>query len=244
MNTKTQNEKPLASLLLLMILIGYGLQSCKKETEKTTNLNITKPNSQIPSDSIGDPADSIKQDKTRTEQSDEEIKKEQEKQNREREQIVKKYTIDKKGNGLVYQIFCEVQKDGIINFRKIKISKSGKLIQKINLPKDSSYVYNDYEIDFASDKDWNFDKKNDIVLINWHGMVDRTYYLWLYDKNSGKYNFCPSFSKIMNPGLDQKKKEIVSEYHIGPTEFHYEKYQWKKGKYVLTHSEVEGGDYE
>lgn len=227
-----------------MISIGFGLQSCEKKAEKTTNLDTAKPNPQMPSDSIGNPADSLQHSENSLEQSDEEIIKEQEKQDREREQIVKKYTIDKKGNGLVYQIFCEEQKNGIVNFRKIKILKSGQLIQKINIQKDSAYVYNKNEIDFSNDTDWNFDGNNDIVLINWHGMVDTTYYLWLYDKNSGKYNLCPSFSEIMNPGLDKKKKEIVSEYHVGPTEFHYKKYQWKKGKYVLTDSKVEGGEYE
>jgi len=235
-------KNTLYSLLLLIIL--FGLQSCEKKTEIITNVDTAKPKPQISTDSMGNPADSLKKSETNIGQNNQKIKKEQERQNREREQIVKKYTIDKKGNGLNYQIFCEEQKNGIVNFRKIKILKSGQLIQKINLPKDSAYVYHDDEIDFSSDEDWNFDGNNDIVLINWHGMVDSKYYLWIYDKNSGKYDFCPSFSKIMSPALDQKKKEIVSEYHIGPTEFHYEKYQWKKGKYVLTHSKVEGGEYE
>ena len=82
-----------------------------------------------------------------------------------------------------------------------------------------------------------------IMLVNWHGMVDATYYLWLFDENSGKYVFCPSFSKIKTPGLDKEKKEIVSEYHIGPSHFYYEKYKWRNGKFVMTYSKSEGEEF-
>ena len=211
-------KNTLTFFLLLIILISFGLQSCEKKAKTTTNFYTA----QIFSDSIGNLADSINYNETSTKKSDEEILKEQEKREKELEKIIKKFKIDKKGNGFVYQIFCEEQKSNLINFRKIKILKSGQLIQTIPIAKDSAYVYNVDEIDFASDKDWNFDGNNDIMLVNWHGMVDATYYLWLFDENSGKYVFCPSFSKIKTPGLDKEKKEIVSEYHIGPSHFYYE----------------------
>ena len=229
--------------LLLQILLGFGLQSCKKETDETKNLNPDKSNLQMPSIRKGNSADSINYNETSTKKSDEEILKEQEKREKESEKIIKKFKIDKKGNGFVYQIFCEEQKSNLINFRKIKILKSGQLIQTIPIAKDSAYVYNVDEIDFASDKDWNFDGNNDIMLVNWHGMVDATYYLWLFDENSGKYVFCPSFSKIKTPGLDKEKKEIVSEYHIGPSHFYYEKYKWRNGKFVMTYSKSEGEEF-
>lgn len=225
----------LTFLLLMMIPIGFGLQSCGKKKEKITDSTISN-------DSIGNNPDSLNSSEPSPQMSDEEISKEQEIRERELAKIIKKFKIDKKGNGFDYQIFCEEQKSGIINFRKIKISKSGKLIQTIPIAKDSAYVYKVDEIDFSSDKDWNFDGNNDIILINWHGMVDATYYLWLFDEKSEKYVFCPSFSKIMTPGLDKKNNEIVSEYHIGPTNFYYEKYKWRNGKFVMTYSKSEGED--
>ena len=128
----------------------------------------------------------------------------------------------------------------MIGFRKIKIFKDGKFLQKIDIPKDSAQIYYDYEFDFSANEDWNFDAYNDFKLINRVGMVDQSYYLWLYDKNSGKYKFSPSFSKIINPVANKKSKEITSSYHAGPVTYYYFTYEFKKGKFVQTKAEVEG----
>ncbi|MBD8082456.1 XAC2610-related protein [Chryseobacterium caseinilyticum] len=172
--------------------------------------------------------------------SDQEILKIQEKEEKERSQIVRKYTVSKKGNGFEYKVFCEEQKSGLINFPKIEVLKSGKLFQKLETDKDSTLVLHDYEVSFSCDEDWNFDGHKDFTLIKWVGMVDQSYYLWLFDEKSGKYIFSPSFSKIINPVANLKSKEITSSYHAGPTTFYYSTYQFKKGKFVRTHFEVEG----
>ena len=131
----------------------------------------------------------------------------------------------------------------MINFTKANILKSGKLFQQLKIDKDSTFVYHDNEVNFSCDEDWDFDGYNDFKLINWAGMVDQSYYLWLYDKDSGKYKFSPSFGKIINPVAHKKSKEITSSYHTGPVTYYYFTYQFKKGKFVQTKSEVEGEDY-
>lgn len=171
--------------------------------------------------------------------SDQEILKIQEQEEKERSQIVRKYTVSKKGNGFEYIVFCEEQKSGMINFPKVEILKSGKLFQKLT-DIDSTLVLHDYEVSFSCDEDWNFDGYKDFTLIKWVGMVDQSYHLWLFDEKSGKYIFSPSFSKIINPVLDKKSREITSSYHAGPTTYYYSTYQFKKGKFVRTHFEVEG----
>ena len=175
--------------------------------------------------------------------SDEEILKIQKEEEKERSQIVRKYTLSKKGNGFEYKVFCEEEKSGMINFKKVNILKSGKLFQQLKIDKDSTFVYHDNEVNFSYDEDWNFDGYNDFKLINWAGMVDRSYYLWLYDKDSGKYKFSPSFSKIINPIANKKNKEITSSYHAGPVTYYYFAYEFKNGKFIQTKAEVEGEDY-
>lgn len=210
------------ALLLLLIF------SCKKEEI----LNIPKE--------VQD--SSVVNNQKENVLSDEEILKLQKEEEAKMSEIVRKYTLQKSGNGFDYKVFCEEQKNGMINFRKINILKSGKLIQQLKVDKDSTYIYHDYEVDFSCNEDWNFDGFKDFKLIQRVGMVDQQYYLWIFDNVSGRYKFSPSFVKIMNPVLDKNKKEITSSYHIGPTDFYYEIYKWKNNKYVMTYQK--GGESE
>lgn len=100
----------------------------KKKAKTTTNFYTA----QIFSDSIGNLADSINYNETSTKKSDEEILKEQEKREKELEKIIKKFKIDKKETGLFIKFFVK-NKSNLINFRKIKILKSGQLIQTIQV---------------------------------------------------------------------------------------------------------------
>lgn len=171
--------------------------------------------------------------------TDEEILKIQQEEEKERSQIIREYTLSKKGNGFEYKVFCQEKKSGMINFSKVDVLKSGKLFQQLEINKDSTFVYHDYEVSFSCEDDWNFDGYNDFTLVNWVGMVDQSYYLWLYDKKSGKYKFSPSFGKIKNPGADKKKREITSSYHIGST-YYFEIYKFKNGKYVQIFADIDG----
>ncbi|UFH31351.1 hypothetical protein LNP04_15465 [Chryseobacterium sp. C-71] len=210
---------------LIVLLLIF---SCKKENKS----KFVAP--KMPQDS------SVISKEKEVKLTDEEILKIQEEEEKERSQIVRKYTLSKKGNGFEYKVFCEEEKSGMINFTKVNVLKSGKLFQQLKIDKDSTIVFHDYEVDFSSDEDWNFDGYNDFKLIKWVGMVDQSYYLWLYDKKSGKYKFSPSFGEIINPVAHKKSKEITSSYHAGPSTYYYSPYQFKKGKYIQTHSEVEG----
>ncbi|KQS91346.1 hypothetical protein [Chryseobacterium sp. Leaf394] len=213
------------TVLLIALLLIFSCQ--KDEKSKTVEPVIKIDSREIAKEKI-------------VKLSDEEILKIQEEEEIKRSQIVRKYTVSKKGNGFEYKVFCEEQKSGLINFPKIEVLKSGKLFQKLETEKDSTLVLHDYEVSFSCDEDWNFDGSKDFKLIKWVGMVDQSYYLWLFDEKSGKYIFSPSFSKIINPVANLKSKEITSSYHAGPTTFYYSTYQFKKGKFIKTHFEVEG----
>lgn len=213
------------TVLFIALLLIF---SCQKDEKSKTVAPFTKKNSPI-----------IAKDKV-VKLSDGEILKIQEQEEKERSQIVRKYTVSKKGNGFEYKVFCEEQKSGLINFPKVEVLKSGKLFQKLEAEKDSTLVLHDYEVSFSCDEDWNFDGYKDFKLIKWVGMVDQSYYLWLFDKISGKYIFSPSFGKIINPVANTKNKEITSGYHAGPSTYYYSTYQFKEGKFVKTHFEIEG----
>ncbi|MCQ4140888.1 hypothetical protein [Chryseobacterium sp. EO14] len=174
--------------------------------------------------------------------SDEEIKRQQREDEKEMSVIIRKYTLTEKSNGFKYQIFCEEQKNGVINYKKIDVLKSGKLFQRFHVDKDSTFIYHDYEVDFSYNEDWNFDGYKDIKLTQRAGMVDQSYYLWLFDKKSGKYQLNSTFKKILNPVLHKENKEITSEYHIGSVEYHYETYKYKGGKFVKIHEQIEGDE--
>lgn len=210
---------------LIVLLLIF---SCKKENKSKFVAPKTAQDSSVISN------------EKEVKMTDEEILKIQQEEEKERSQIIRKYTVSKKGNGFEYKVFCEEEKSGMINFTKVNILKSGKLFQQLKIDKDSTIVFHDYEVDFSCNEDWNFDGFNDFKLVKWTGMVDRSYYLWLYDKTSGKYKLSPSFGKIINPVVDKKNKEITSSYHAGPTTYYYSIYKFKKGKFVQTHSEVEG----
>ena len=93
--------------------------------------------------------------------------------------IVKRYIIEKKSNDFIFKLFCEEQKNEIVNFKKIEVYKSNKLVQKLKT--DSAYVYNKDEIYFELKEDVNFDGHKDLQLVNWVGMHDETYNFWLYE---------------------------------------------------------------
>ncbi|WP_262151647.1 XAC2610-related protein [Chryseobacterium foetidum] len=213
------------TVVLIVLILIFSCQ--KNEKSISHSLEIVQHSPVIAKDKI-------------VKLSDGEILKIQEQEEKERSQIVRKYTVSKKGNGFEYKVFCEEQKSGLINFPKVEVLKSGKLFQKLEAEKDSTLVLHDYEVSFSCDEDWNFDGHKDFKLIKWVGMVDQSYYLWLFDKKSGKYVFSPSFGKIINPVLVKKNKEITSGYHAGPSTYYYSTYQFKKGKFVKTHFKIEG----
>jgi hypothetical protein len=175
--------------------------------------------------------------------SDEEILKQEKEREKELSKVVSKYTVEEKYKDFKYKIYCEKEKSEVIGFRKIKIFKDGKFLQKIDIPKDSAQIYYDYEFDFSANEDWNFDGLPDMKLLKFHGMVDAEFYLWLYNNKTKKYDFCPSFGKIVNPVVDKKNKQITSSYHAGPVTYYYFGYKFINGKYVEAWSDVKGDDF-
>lgn len=145
-----------------------------------------------------------------------------------------------KGNGYVYQLKGLKSPNGEISFKSVSIFYKKKLHQKIIV--DTVSVLHDWEVVFNVNKDVNFDGYNDIELINWAGNYASATSFWLYNKKSRKYAHYKPLDTIQNIGIDSKRKEITSNYHIGPVNTYNKVYEWQKGKllFMSAHIEEEG----
>lgn len=131
------------------------------------------------------------------------------------------------------------RKNGEVSYYKIVIFKNKKQIQTFKIAPEAPFYNEDYiNLTF---EDANFDGKIDFLITKFVGMNFDEKYLYLY--NDRIFIKKKNFDKIISPTVDTKNKQIVSEYHVGPTEYHREIYKWKKGKLIQIYSQVEGEDY-
>lgn len=135
------------------------------------------------------------------------------------------------GNGYVYTLDGIKESNETIDFKSIGIFDKGKLHQKIIV--DTISVLNEGEVFFNVNQDINFDGLNDIELVNQAGNYTSSSSFWLYNKNTGKYEYYKPLDTVVNPKIDTLKKKIISDYHIGPTDTYFKVYTWEKEKLVL-----------
>lgn len=207
------------TLLLILFILTF---SCKKKedskeifTKKTTIINT---------------GDTIEKDKSILN-----LKKEEAEQEKKRFQVIDKFSSKQVANGFTYILFCEKLGSGSIIIKNMKIYKKKRLIQKINI--DTTEVDGE---GFLADYDYNFDGENDLQIINWTGTVDETYSYFLFDKNTKTYKHCKEMDHIINVYTDDKNKQIISRFHIGPVCYITKKYKWKKGILTRISYEEEG----
>ncbi|WP_276878142.1 XAC2610-related protein [Chryseobacterium joostei] len=136
-----------------------------------------------------------------------------------------------RGNGYVYTLEGIKRSNETIDFKSIGIFDKEVLHQKIIV--DTISVLNEGEAFFSVNQDINFDGLNDIELVNQAGNYTSSSSFWLYNKNIRKYEYYKPLDTIINPKIDPVKKNIVSDYHIGPTDTYFKVYAWEKGKLVL-----------
>ncbi|MBB6368959.1 XAC2610-related protein [Chryseobacterium shigense] len=141
-----------------------------------------------------------------------------------------------KGNGFVYTLHGLEKANGSIDFKSISIFEKKKLRQKIIV--DSVYVLHDWEIIFNADKDANFDGFKDLEVINWAGNYAFSSSFWLYNQKTRKYDHYKPLDTIQNIEIDAKRKEINSNYHIGPVNTYSKTYQWENGKLLMMSASI------
>lgn len=142
-----------------------------------------------------------------------------------------------KGNGYVYTLKGLESPNGAISFKSVSIFYKNRLHQKITV--DTVSVLNEREVVFDVSQDANFDGYKDIELINWAGNYAYSSSFWLYDKKSKKYAHYKPLDTIQNIEIDRQRKEITSNYHIGPVNTYSKVYQWQKGKLLLMSAHIE-----
>lgn len=142
-----------------------------------------------------------------------------------------------KENGYLYTLKGLESPNGAINFKSINIFYRNKLHQKIIF--DTVSVLNEREVVFNVDKDANFDGFNDVELINWAGNYAYSSSFWLYNQKTKKYDYYKPLDTIQNIKIDIGKREITSDYHIGPVNTYSKIYQWKNGKLLMMSAHIE-----
>lgn len=128
----------------------------------------------------------------------------------------------------------------VINFKSINIFYKKELHQKIIF--DTVSVLNESEAYFDISKDVNFDGYKDLEVVNQVGNYWSTSSFWLYEKKSRKFNYYKPMDTIINPKVDTRNKLILSDYHVGPSNFYNKVYQWKKNKLVMISSQADEND--
>ncbi|KMQ58489.1 hypothetical protein ACM46_22585 [Chryseobacterium angstadtii] len=141
-----------------------------------------------------------------------------------------------KENGYLYTLKGLESPNGAINFKSINIFYKNKLHQKIIV--DTVSVLNEREVVFSADKDANFDGYKDVELINWAGNYSYSSSFWLYNQKTGKYDHYKPLDTIQNIKIDAGRREITSNYHIGPANTYSKTYQWKNGKLLMMSAHI------
>lgn len=146
-----------------------------------------------------------------------------------------------KENGYVYKLEGSEMSNRTIHFKSIGIFTKGKLHQKMNI--DTISVLNEGEVYFNVGQDVNFDGLNDVELGYQAGNASSSIFL-LYDGKTRKYEHYKPLDTIINPKIDASKKEIISNYHVGPIDTYFKVYSWEKGKLILQSLQIIGEDGE
>lgn len=139
-------------------------------------------------------------------------------------------------NGYVYTLKGVESPNGVINFKSINIFYKNKLHQKIIF--DTVSVLNKREVVFNVDNDADFDGYKDVELINWAGNYAYSSSFWLYNQKTKKYDHYKPLDTIQNIKIDTRKREITSDYHIGPVNTYSKTYQWENGKLLMMNAHI------
>ena len=151
---------------------------------------------------------------------------------------IKHVTVKKENNQGKFFMYYSKDKYDEASFDSIIIkNKFNKKIQKIKFKKD--YFLPSWQADFSVSEDINFDGFNDLKVINYYGLYNYSYSFWLFKSEKHYYKHVSDLDSIYNPGIDNEKKEINSEWRVAFQSYHFEKYFWKNDRLILKEERIE-----
>ena len=121
------------------------------------------------------------------------------------------------------------------NVKSIVIArlKDNKIIQTI-IPREqlkTTFHHSSFIV-----MDMNFDGNNDIRLLENNKGINSSYYCWLYNPATEKFEENKELENITSPEVDSTNKQVTSLGKGGAGSFGYSIYQFKNGKYILIES--------
>lgn len=131
----------------------------------------------------------------------------------------------------------------VIEKDKALIKKDGEKYQDLEFPKTSDVKFNKkYAAKNNEFIDMNFDGKVDfyIAVNSIDGVI--SYYCWLYNESTGKFDYSVILSELKNISVDAENHKILSSVDVDG-EKHVLSYAWVDGQLVLDtdYSDKNGG---
>ena len=131
----------------------------------------------------------------------------------------------------------------VVEKDKAIVKKDGKTYQELEFPKNSDVMFNKkYATKNNEFIDMNFDGKKDfyIAVSTVDGVI--SYYCWLYNESTKKFDYSVILSELKNISVDAENQKILSSVDVDG-EKHVLSYTWVDGQLVLDtdYSDENGG---
>ena len=131
----------------------------------------------------------------------------------------------------------------VVEKDKAIVKKDGKTYQELEFPKNSDVKFNKkYATKNNEFIDMNFDGKKDfyIAVSSVDGVI--SYYCWLYNDSTKKFEYSVILSELKNISVDAENQKILSSVDVDG-EKHVLSYTWVDGQLVLDtdYSDENGG---
>ena len=131
----------------------------------------------------------------------------------------------------------------VVEKDKAIVKKDGKTYQELEFPKNSGVKFNKkYATKNNEFIDMNFDGKKDfyIAVSSVDGVI--SYYCWLYNDSTKKFEYSVILSELKNISVDAENQKILSSVEVDG-EKHVLSYTWVDGQLVLDtdYSDENGG---
>ncbi len=143
----------------------------------------------------------------------------------------------------VESVVAETGFSAVIEKDKAIINKDGKEYQELEFPKNAKVKFNKkYATKNNEFIDMNFDGKEDfyIAVNSVDGVI--SYYCWLYNDTTKKFDYSVILSDLNNISVDSENQKILSSVEVDG-EKHVLSYSWVDGQLILDtdYSDKNGG---
>lgn len=161
----------------------------------------------------------------------------------EQEEVVFVYKINLKLPEMKFVLLKDSTKE--ITDLKIYFEKDTTIIQHFELANTYSRgIWPPQNEEYFEVRDYNFDSYDDIALLSAWGPGTRTWIVWIYIPNKGKFETNEFYSNLNLPQIDVAKRELQTYHNNGTEEEVISTYKFYSNKYHLIKEEKKYVEYD